>query len=146
MATAVREFERRDPDDPADWFSYFNEAELAAELGHCNRDLGRPNDGVTYASQSLGPTPSGYVRSDFFAAMVLADSYLDRGDVGQACEVALNAIEIGESLKSARCGAYVEEFRTRLTKIGRSAESSEFLERVSTARLWTAQDSRRAPK
>ncbi|WP_328614541.1 XRE family transcriptional regulator [Amycolatopsis sp. NBC_00348] len=146
MAAAVREFERRDPDnDPADWFSYFNEAELAAELGHCNRDLGRANDGVAYASQSLGPTSSGYVRSDFFATMVLADSHLDGGDVAQACDVALRAINIGESLKSARCGAYVEEFRTRLTKVGKSVESRDFVERVSTAKLWTSQDAKMVP-
>ncbi|MEV6621029.1 XRE family transcriptional regulator [Amycolatopsis sp. NPDC051106] len=146
MAAAVKEFERRDPEnDPADWFSYFNEAELAAELGHCNRDLGRPNDGVTYATQSLGPTASGYVRSDFFATMVLADSHLDNGDVGQACEVALKAIDIGESLKSARCGAYVDEFRTRLTRIGQTAESEDFFERVSTARLWAPQDAKKVP-
>lgn len=144
MSAAVREFEMRDPEnDPADWFSYFNEAELAAELGHCNRDLGRANDGVLYAAQSLGPTASGYVRSDFFATMVLADSHLDGGDVAQACDVALRAIEIGEGLKSARCGAYVDEFRTRLTRLGKSVESSEFLEKVSTTRLWTTRDARR---
>ncbi|MET8848014.1 XRE family transcriptional regulator [Amycolatopsis sp. NPDC004625] len=144
MSSAVKEFERRDPDnDPADWFSYFNEAELAAELGHCNRDLGRAVDGVAFASQSLGPTSSGYVRSDFFATMVLADSHLDSGDVSQACEVALKAIEIGETLKSARCGAYVGEFRTRLDRVGRTAESADFIERVSMTRLWTTQDARR---
>lgn len=144
MAAAVREFERRDPDnDPADWFSYFNEAELAAELGHCNRDLGRANDGVIYAAQSLGETASGYVRSDFFATMVLADSHLDSGDVSQACDVALKAIEIGETLKSARCGAYVDEFRARLTRLGKSQESADFIERVSASRLWTAQDAKK---
>lgn len=51
MSAAVREFERRNPsDDPAEWFNYFNDAELAAELGHCNRDLGRATDASTYAS------------------------------------------------------------------------------------------------
>ncbi|MBE1502656.1 hypothetical protein H4696_009756 [Amycolatopsis lexingtonensis] len=144
MSAAVSEFEKRDPEnDPADWFSYFNEAELAAELGHCNRDLGRASDGVTYAAQSLGPTVSGYVRSDFFATMVLADSHLDNGDLTQACDVALRAIKIGESLKSARCGIYVDEFRARLTRLGHSVESSDFLEKVSETRLWTTRDTRR---
>lgn len=143
MAAAVREFERRKPeDDPADWFGYFNDAELAAELGHCNRDLGRPVDATTYASQSLGLTPSGYVRSDFFAAMVLADSYLDQGEAGKACEVALNALRIGEQLRSARCGAYVDEFRSRLKKVGRTREITDFLEQASNTKLWTAQGSR----
>ncbi|GAB3380826.1 regulator [Amycolatopsis echigonensis] len=146
MAAAVREFERRDPaTDPAEWFGYFNESELAAELGHCNRDLGRSVDATAFATQSLGPTASGYVRSDFFATMVLADSYLDQGELEQACDVALKALTIGETLKSARCQAYVDEFRTRLTKVGRSTVATEFAEQASNARLWTAQDSKTGP-
>ncbi|OLF07493.1 regulator [Actinophytocola xinjiangensis] len=146
MATAVREFERRDvANDPADWFAYFNDAELAAELGHCNRDLGRALDASTYATQSLGPTPSGYVRSDFFATMVLADAYLDQGEVEQACGVALEALAIGEQLKSARCGAYVEEFRTRLAKVGTSPAAKAFVEQAAARRLWTPNDARTVP-
>ena len=41
LAEAVREFERRRPRDDPDWIRYFDEAELAAEFGHCLRDLGR---------------------------------------------------------------------------------------------------------
>ncbi|MTD58765.1 XRE family transcriptional regulator [Amycolatopsis pithecellobii] len=138
MAAAVREFERRNPEnDPADWFGYFNESELAAELGHCNRDLGRSVDASTYASQSLGPTASGYVRSDFFATMVLADAYLDQGEAEQACKIALDALQIGERLKSARCGAYVGEFRERLSRLGKSAAVADFVEQASETRLWT---------
>jgi tetratricopeptide (TPR) repeat protein len=146
MATAVREFERRNVEsDPADWFAYFNDAELAAELGHCNRDLGRALDASTYATMSLGPTPSGYVRSDFFATMVLADAYLDQGEVEQACDVALQALAIGEQLKSARTGAYVDEFRTRLVKVGDSPAAKAFIEQAATRRLWTANDARTVP-
>lgn len=117
-----------------------NESELAAELGHCNRDLGRSVDASTYASQSLGPTASGYVRSDFFATMVLADAYLDQGETEQACKVALEALEIGERLKSARCGAYVDEFRARLSRVGKSAVVADFVEQASEARLWRPGD------
>lgn len=146
MSGAVREFERRNIEsDPAEWFAYFNDAELAAELGHCNRDLGRAVDASAYATQSLGPTPSGYVRSDFFATMVLADSYLEQGELEEACRVALSALEIGEQLKSARCGAYVKEFRERLTRVGDTATVREFEEQASGTRLWTPQDARTVP-
>ncbi|PXY32643.1 regulator [Prauserella muralis] len=146
MSAAVREFERRNPhDDPADWFDYFNEAELAAELGHCNRDLGRAADATTYATQSLGPTESGYIRSDFFATMVLADAYLDQGEAEQACQVALDALHIGEQLKSARCHAYVGEFRERLARVGRSPVVANFIEQATNTRLWLPEDARRAP-
>ncbi|PXY34209.1 regulator [Prauserella coralliicola] len=146
MSAAVREFERRNPDDdPADWFGYFNEAELAAELGHCNRDLGRAVDATTYATQSLGPTESGYVRSDFFATMVLADAYLDQGEAERACQVALDALRIGEQLKSARCHAYVGEFRERLARVGRSPVVADFIEQARNTRLWLPEDARTVP-
>jgi hypothetical protein len=140
MAASVREFERRNPDDdPADWFGYFNESELAAELGHCNRDLGRATDASSYAAHSIGPTDSGYLRSDFFATMVLADAYLDQGEAEEACRVALSALEIGEQLKSARCKAYVGEFRQRLSRVDNNAVR-DFMEQASNTRLWVPDD------
>lgn len=136
MAAAVREHEKRDPDRDPEWFQYFDEAELAAELGHCNRDLGRPVDATTYATQSVqlsGESP----RSDFFVNMVLADAHVDHGDVEQACEVALRALQLGEQLKSARCITYVDEFRQRLTKLGDTPTVRDFAERARSTRLWT---------
>jgi hypothetical protein len=59
--------------------------------------------------------------------------------------VALSALEIGEQLKSARCGAYVKEFRERLTRVGDTATVREFEEQASGTRLWTPQDARTAP-
>ncbi|WP_028926305.1 hypothetical protein [Pseudonocardia acaciae] len=143
MAAAVRQFEHcRPDDDPADWFGYFDEAELAAELGHCNRDLGRAIDATTYASQALGANGE-YVRSDFFVTMVLADSYLAQGEVEQACQTALKAVQIGEGLKSARCAAYVTEFRERLDMVGLTPSVRSFRDQVSSARLWLPDDARK---
>lgn len=88
------------PRTPPRFFSYFDEAELAAELGHYNRDLGRSVDATSYAHQSLGDDGE-YVRSDFFVTMVLADSYLDQGEAEESCRVALTGLEIRERLKSA---------------------------------------------
>ena len=69
--------ERRRPDDDPAWIRYFDESELAAEFGHCLRDLGRASDAAQYASQSVGTGDgAGFVRSDFFATMVLADAHL----------------------------------------------------------------------
>ena len=51
-AEAVREFDRRRPEDDPTWMRYFDERELAAEFGHCLRDLGRAADAPQYASRS----------------------------------------------------------------------------------------------
>lgn len=139
MSAAVREFERRKPEEGPGFLSYFDDAELAAEFGHCNRDLGRPVDASAYATQSLGVANGEYLRSDFFATMVLADAYLDQGEDEQACDVALRALSIGEQLKSARCGAYVNEFRQRLDKLGDNATARDFKEQAAEITLWTPQ-------
>jgi tetratricopeptide (TPR) repeat protein len=139
MSSAVREFERRGPvDDDPDWFQYFDDAELAAELGHCHRDLGRAVPATTYAAQSVGVNGA-QVRSDFFATMVLADAYLDQGEPEQACQVATTALEIGEQLTSARCEAYVAEFRERLNRIGNCQVARDFTEQAMSNRLWSTQ-------
>ncbi|SDK54648.1 hypothetical protein SAMN04487820_10968 [Actinopolyspora mzabensis] len=137
MSAAVTEFERRIPGEGPDFLDYFDDAELAAEFGHCNRDLGRAVDASTYATQSLGEANGEYLRSDFFATMVLADAFLDQGEAERACEVALRALDIGERLKSARCGVYVAEFRQRLDKLGDSPVVRDFKEQAAETSLWT---------
>ena len=137
LGEAVREFERRNPDDDPAWIRYFDESELSAEFGHCLRDLGRATDAVQYASRSLAAVDeTAFMRSDFFAMMVLADSYLDAGDREQACSVALNALSAGEQIRSARCVKYLREFHQRLTTGGMSRSVAGFSEQAAGSRLW----------
>jgi hypothetical protein len=136
MEAAVQDFERHTPGEGPAWIGYFDSAELAAELGHCLRDLGRPHLAIEHASSALTSSTGEYVRSDFFAAMVLADAHLDCGDLDEGCRIAEQAMRIGESLDSVRCTGYVGEFRQRLTRYGSSAPAREFADRVSTSKLW----------
>jgi tetratricopeptide (TPR) repeat protein len=136
MGAAVEHFDRHSPGDGPDWIGYFDAAELAAELGHCHRDLGRPDRAIEYATQALDSASGDYVRSDFFVAMVLADAHLDRGDIDEGCRVAGEAFAVGEGLESARCRGYVDEFRQRLLRHRNSAEVRYFAARVRARRLW----------
>jgi len=136
MGTAVDHFTRHTPGDGPDWIDYFDAAELAAELGHCNRDLGRPDKAVEHATQALASASGDYARSDFFVAMVLADAHLDRGDVDEGCRVAARALTVGESIESTRCRGYVDEFRQRLIKHRTSADARAFVSSVRQCRLW----------
>jgi transcriptional regulator with XRE-family HTH domain/tetratricopeptide (TPR) repeat protein len=137
LARAVREFERRNPEDDPHWIKYFDESELSAEFGHCLRDLGRPTDATQYASRSLvavdGTT---LLRSDFFVTMVLADAHMAAGELEQACGVALKALTAGEQIRSARCVNYLREFRQRLAIAGNSRPATEFIEQAAASRLW----------
>ncbi len=136
MAAAVEHFDRHTLGDGPTWIGYFDTAELAAELGHCNRDLGRPDKASEHATQALASASGAYARSDFFVAMVLADAHLDRGDVDEGCRVAAQALAVGESIESTRCRGYVDEFRQRLVKHRTSADVRAFVSSVRESRLW----------
>jgi hypothetical protein len=137
LSEAVRMFDRRNPDDDPAWIRYFNEAELAAELGHCFRDLGRAVDASQHASHSLvAVDDAAFLRSDFFAAIVLADAHLAAGELEEACSVALKALGAGEQIRSARCVNYLREFAQRLAAVGQCAGVMEFLEEAGISRLW----------
>lgn len=81
MGSAIENFERHVMGDGPEWIGYFDMAELSAELGHCHRDLGRPEQAIHHATQALESASGDYARSDFFVAMVLADALLDQGDL-----------------------------------------------------------------
>jgi tetratricopeptide (TPR) repeat protein len=136
MGAAVDHFDLHTPGDGPAWIGYFDTSELAAELGHCHRDLGRPDKAIEYATQALDAASGDYARSDFFVAMVLADAHLDRGDVDEGCRVASRAFAVGEGIESARCRSYVDEFRQRLLKHRTSPDVRAFVGSVRENRLW----------
>ena len=137
LAEAVREFERRRPENDPGWFQYFDDAELSAEFGHCLRDLRRAGDAARYASRSAETVNgAGFVRSDFFATMVLADAHLAAGDLEQACATALRALTAGELIRSGRCVNYLREFGQHLTRAAGTTLVTDFQEQARESRLW----------
>jgi hypothetical protein len=79
-----------------------------------------------------------HVRSDFFATMVLADAHLRAGEAEEACRVALDALDLGEQLKSARCVSYLGEFRQHLARISATPAIRDFYDQAAEHRLWAA--------
>jgi hypothetical protein len=135
LAAVERTFHAPEPGVDPEFISYFNEAELAAEMAHCFRDLGDAREAARHAA--LATLSDGeYARSDFFVSMVLADSLADQGAPEQACHAALGALRIGEALTSARCVAYVREFRERLGRFGGNPAVCDFTEQAAGQTLW----------
>jgi hypothetical protein len=132
LSDAVRVFERRQPGEDPDWFSYFDDAELAAEFAHCFRDTGRFTDAVTYAERGM----TGSARSDFFVTMVLATGHLGTGDVDQACEAARRALDLGTTVRSARCAEYIRAFRQQLGEFEGLAVVRDLHEYAADHPLW----------
>lgn len=136
LSEAERAFERRRPARDPDWFQYFDDAELAAEFGHCFRDLGEYPAAAGHAQASIGSARG--PRSDFFATMVLADSYLGAGEVELACQTALDAISQGERLRSARCNRYARDFRARLAPVATATAARHLHEEAARLAIWQA--------
>jgi hypothetical protein len=123
---------RTDGGDPA-YIAYFDEVELAAEASHCFRDLGRPD---TYGASSVFGDGMN-VRSDFFATTVRAEIHITQGELDEGLTVTLEALRLGEGLKSARCGQYIQELQTRLTGgMTNAAAYRQFAEEAAGYRLW----------
>ncbi|MBU6530170.1 hypothetical protein ACFUIW_25345 [Streptomyces sp. NPDC057245] len=135
LSSATKALESRNNEDEPEWISYFDEAELAAEAAHCFRDVNSARQAVAHAENAMSGS---HVRSDFFATMVLADAHLRAGDIEEACRVALDALDLGEQLKSARCISYLAEFRRNLNTAGQSSAARELAEQVRDHRLWIA--------
>jgi hypothetical protein len=135
LAAVERTFHVPEPGVDPEFISYFNEAELAAEQAHCFRDLGDAREAARHAALAA-PSDGAYARSDFFVSMVLADSLADQGDPEQACHAALGALRTGEALTSARCVAYVREFRDRLGRFDGNPAIRDFTEQATGHALW----------
>ncbi|MBZ6192984.1 hypothetical protein KVH07_08550 [Streptomyces olivaceus] len=134
LTAATKALEGRNSEDEPEYISYFDDAELAAEAAHCFRDVNRARHAVAHAENAMSGS---HVRSDFFATMVLADAHLRAGDVEEACRVALDALDLGEQLKSARCVSYLAEFGQNLSRVDGTA-TQEFHQVAAEHRLWQA--------
>lgn len=134
LSESMREFERTNPENDPEWIRYFNETELAAEFGHCMRDLGRSSDAIQHAGNGVA-TSGEFGRSDFFVTVVLADAHLKAGDIEEACNVTLHALTAGEQIRSARCVSYLRELMGHLPATN-SRALADFREQAAESRLW----------
>lgn len=143
LGEAVRVYERRMPGTDPEFISYFDDAELSAEFGHCFRDIGRPEDAAIYAERAL-VSAGASARSDFFVTMVLAAGLLGQGEVEESCRVASSALDLGDGVQSARCIEYLRQFRKTLEAHHNSAAVLDLSATASDHPLWIASAAKRA--
>ncbi|MEU3520192.1 hypothetical protein ABZ770_33825 [Streptomyces sp. NPDC006654] len=136
LVAAERTLTQRTADSDPAYMMYFDEIELAAEIGHCFRDLGRSTEATERSAGALFNDGLNN-RSDFFATMVQAESYIIHGEIGRGFDIALGALRLGEGLQSARCVQYIREFQGRVTDgMKRGTDFREFEEQARGFRLW----------
>jgi transcriptional regulator with XRE-family HTH domain len=136
LAAAERSLGHNHPDQDPEFIRYFDQAELADEFAHCFRDLTQYQPAAEHAARASATYDADSQRSDFFATMILADACLGQGETEQACQAALDALQLGETLTSARCVTYLAQFRQRLDRAGDTVAVREFREQARPFTLW----------
>jgi hypothetical protein len=137
LGEAVREFERRTPDDDPAWIRYFDESELAAEFGHCLRDLGRASDAVGYASGSVGADGGGVSFAVTSSPRWCWPMRTWRPGIwSRDARRRWPRCGRGELIRSARCVGYLRDFGKRLARAADTTVVTDFHEQARESRLW----------
>ena len=97
------------------WLSYFDEAYLAARMGHCFRALGEPAHAERYARRSLN-MDGRFVRGKAFNLSLLATALAEQDDIEQACAVGQRALGVTTGLRSARSVRYIKDLQSALRR------------------------------
>ncbi|GFH35001.1 regulator [Streptomyces pacificus] len=121
----------RPGDEVPAWATFFDEAQLADEFGHCHRDLQQYRAAVQHAERSLQLRAPGFARSRLFCRVVLATSRLGLGELDQACALGAEAAQQASEMRSARAIEYVRDFERRLEPYRDAAAVRTYRDRVA---------------
>jgi transcriptional regulator with XRE-family HTH domain len=125
LHVAETTLDRADRSHDPQWISYFDEAYMSAKFGHCFRALGQPKKAETFAKRSLDMDPT-YVRGRAFNLALLATSYVQQGEVEQACLVGQQAVRLARELNSKRAVRYISEVADGLASAADHADVQLF--------------------
>ncbi|MGW0914113.1 regulator [Streptomyces sp. NPDC002784] len=115
LARAERALEAvRSGDEVPHWARFFDEAQLADELGHCHRDLQQFRAAAQHAERSLQLRAPAFARSRLFCRVVLATARLGLGELDQACALGVEAAGQAAEMRSVRAVEYIRDFERRL--------------------------------
>ncbi|GAA2505870.1 MULTISPECIES: tetratricopeptide repeat protein [Actinomycetes] len=132
LVRAERALEAARPGDEVPyWARFFDEAQLADELGHCHRDLQQFRAAAQHAERSLQLRAPAYARSRLFCRVVLATARLGLGELDQACALATEAAAQAADMRSARAIEYIRDFERRLEPYKDAAPARTYHEKVA---------------
>jgi hypothetical protein len=120
-------------DEVPSWASFFDEAQLADEFGHCHRDLQQHRAAAQQAERSLQLRAPGYARSRLFCRAVLASARLSLGEVDAACALGGEVVRQAADMRSVRAAEYARDFARRLDPFRDSAAARVFFTQAQAA-------------
>jgi hypothetical protein len=132
LVRAERALEAARPGDEVPyWARFFDEAQLADELGHAHRDLQQFRAAAQHAERSLQLRAPAYARSRLFCRVVLASARLGLGELDQACALGAEAAGAAVEMRSVRAIEYVRDFEKRLEPYKDAAPVRGYREKVA---------------
>jgi hypothetical protein len=121
----------RGGDDVPYWARFFDEAQLADEVGHCHRDLHQYRAAAQHAERSLQLRAPAYARSRLFCRVVLATARLGLGELDAACALGAEAMQQAADMRSLRAVEYVRDLGRRLEPHRDASSVRAFHERAA---------------
>ncbi len=131
------EFSRADKTNVDSWVSFFNEADLYGMIGTVHSVLAIEVDRkhTKYAIPALTRAGQGYgeenARSKSFNQAALATNHLLEGDVDHGTKVGRYALEIAETIKSARVKDRMQPLRDEAEKRRNNSDARDLAERLN---------------
>ncbi len=133
LTRAERALEAARPGDETPfWARFFDEAQLADELGHCHRDLQQYRAAAQHAERSLRLRDPRRARSRLLCRVVLATARLAVGELDEACALAAESVRQAADMRSQRAVEYLRDFARRLEPHRESGPARAFHERAAT--------------
>jgi hypothetical protein len=125
---AVREseqhYQRARPAEEPSWLGFYTEAEFAADLGRCLRDVGEPERGTQLISHAMDTYEPWRVRSRCFVQTDLAIAHLVGRDYEHAATLGRDAVRTAAEVSSTRT---LDRLRTLQRRVRPLRDSSRHL-------------------
>jgi hypothetical protein len=111
---AERHYDRARPGDEPHWLAFYTEAELAADLGRCLRDVGEPDPAIRLITHARDTYEPWRVRSRCFVQTDLATAHLVGRDYEHAAAIGRDAVRTAGQVSSTRT---LDRLRTLQRKV-----------------------------
>jgi tetratricopeptide (TPR) repeat protein len=128
------EIAKSDPPNDPPWIYHFNDSQLAGQKGACYVRLKLPQKAKEALRKALdGLDKKSFVRDRVLHLTHLACAYALEGEIEEACDRALEALDIAILTQSARERKRIKSFRQYLKPFQETVAVKRFDERFQTA-------------
>jgi len=131
------EFARADLENADSWVSFFNETDLYAMVGTVHTvlaqrvDRGHTRFAIPALSRAIATYGDEMARSKAFNLSMLATNHMLEGDIDHGARVGRAAIEMAETLKSARAKDRMKPLKAEADKRSNNSDARDLAERIA---------------